>query len=367
MYYVTLPDVNPDSTEVGEYGRRLVFYLAMEEYVSRHLDEILMDRPTQNGSKEAFFIWQVSPTVIFGRNQVMEAEVNLPYCRENGINLFRRKSGGGCVYSDLGNIMLSCVSDSTDVAFTFDRFLRRLALCLRRLGLNAEPSGRNDVLVDGKKVSGNAFYLMQESSVVHGTLLFDSDFNALSKAITPSKAKITSKGVASVRQHVANVRDFLVGSDDVNVRKYADIREFKSFLVDFFCEQEKIVLTPEQVGEIEEIEKGYLDPAFLEGRRKDYGLEFRGKPENVGEVAVMIDMKGDKIDAVHLDGDYFLVSELGECAPSELDSMLSSRLRGCPLSRVEVEKALEGLQLSKIVRNLDEKKLSDLIFNTDNN
>ena len=87
MKHIVLPDNRP---------RRLVFYLAMEEYVARNLNE-----------KECFFMWQVAPTVIFGRNQVLETEVNLPYCQANNIAIFRRKSGGGCVYSDMGNIMLS--------------------------------------------------------------------------------------------------------------------------------------------------------------------------------------------------------------------------------------------------------------------
>ena len=137
-----------------ETERRLVFYLAMEEYVAAHLDEILGDRD----SREAFFHWQVSPTVIFGRNQVMEAEVNIAYCKEQGIKLFRRKSGGGCVYSDRGNIMLSFISGNTDVESTFGHFLGQVVTQLRSIGLNAERSGRNDILLDGRKISGNAFF-----------------------------------------------------------------------------------------------------------------------------------------------------------------------------------------------------------------
>lgn len=138
---------------VPEKERRLVFYLAMEEYVAAHLHTILADR----ADKEAFFMWQVSPTVIFGRNQVMEAEVNIPYCREHGVNLFRRKSGGGCVYSDKGNIMLSYITDTTDVAAAFEKYLDALSGYLSATGVNAYKSGRNDVMIDGKKVSAMPF------------------------------------------------------------------------------------------------------------------------------------------------------------------------------------------------------------------
>ena len=177
--------------------RSLVFYLAMEEYLARYTED------------EAFFVWQVPPTVIIGRNQVMAAEVNLPYCRANGIRVFRRKSGGGCVYSDRGNLMVSCVMSGKDVPFLFENYIRRLALCLRRAGLEAEVSGRNDILVSGKKVSGNAFFSIHGRNVMHGTLLFDCNLEQLENALTPSGTKLQSKGVSSVRQRVGCLRQFL--------------------------------------------------------------------------------------------------------------------------------------------------------------
>ena len=118
--------------------RPLVFFLAAEEYLARNSDE------------DCFLLWQVGPTVIFGRNQVMEAEVNMPFCREHGIRMFRRKSGGGCVYADKGNLMISAVSSGNDKPFIFEKFISALALALRRQGFDAWPSGRNDILVSGR-------------------------------------------------------------------------------------------------------------------------------------------------------------------------------------------------------------------------
>ena len=184
--------------------RSLVFYLAMEEYLARYTED------------EAFFVWQVPPTVIIGRNQVMAAEVNLPYCRANGIRVFRRKSGGGCVYSDRGNLMVSCVMSGKDVPFLFENYIRRLALCLRRAGLEAEVSGRNDILVSGKKVSGNAFFSIHGRNVMHGTLLFDCNPEQLENVLTPSGTKLRSKGVSSVRQRVGCLRQFLAASSQAS-------------------------------------------------------------------------------------------------------------------------------------------------------
>ena len=126
----------PDNDE-----RRLIFYLSMEEFAAREMDG------------EAFFLWQVSPTVIFGRNQLMEAEVNVPFCREHGIKMFRRKSGGGCVYSDWGNIMVSYIVKGEDVTATFNTFLQRLASALRDIGVDATVSGRNDIQIGGRKLT----------------------------------------------------------------------------------------------------------------------------------------------------------------------------------------------------------------------
>ena len=188
MKHVILPD---------DVRRSLSFYLAMEEFVAREIEG------------EAFFVWRVEPTVIFGRNQVLENEVNLEYCREHGVDVVRRKSGGGCVYSDLGNIMVSYISRRGDVSEVFDRYMTALTEALRALGVPAEKSGRNDILVEGRKVSGNAFHQLPDRSIVHGTLLYSTDLEALTEAIRPPVEKLQRHGVESVRQRVMNLSEYV--------------------------------------------------------------------------------------------------------------------------------------------------------------
>ena len=357
MTYIALPDESRT--------RRLVFYLAMEEYVAAHLDSLLKGRSL----KEAFFLWQVEPTVIFGRNQVMEAEVNIEYCKQNGINLFRRKSGGGCVYSDRGNIMLSYITDSTSVGFTFEKFLQRVALTLRHAGLNASTSGRNDVLVDGKKVSGNAFFLLPKSSIVHGTMLFDSDFDALSRAITPSQAKIESKGVDSVRRHVTNLRPYFMAAHTPWQRTLSDIRTFKHFLVKEFCglsseyeEGERIdyiILTSKDIEEIEKIEATYLDPAFLEGRNHRYCAIRNCRIEGIGEFEVKYQMSGGQIEECFVSGDYFSIRE-------GLEQCLTQALKGCRDNYEEVTGALRDVDLGQYVSGLTSEKLTENLYKQNN-
>ena len=229
MKNIVLPDTNE---------RSLAFYLAMEEFVAGQSEG------------DSFFVWRVSPTVIIGRNQDLEAEVNLGYCREHGVKVVRRKSGGGCVYSDMGNIMISYVSRRGDVSEIFDRYLSALTACLRSMGLNAEKSGRNDILVEGRKVSGNAFHQLPDRSIVHGTLLYDTDFEALEEAIRPPVEKLQRHGVASVRQRVENLKMFLDPARIASVEALAD------YLVSYFCDGE-VRLTEEQVGIIEEMASGF--------------------------------------------------------------------------------------------------------------
>lgn len=224
--------------------RRLTFYLALEEYLA------------QTAKEDLFFLWQVGPTVIFGRNQVMENEVNVPYCAEHGIDLVRRKSGGGCVYSDEGNIMLSYVTPGTNVDEIFGKYLDNITEALRALGFDAARTTHNDVLVGDRKVSGNAFFSLAHSSIVHGTMLYDTDFSALERAITPSEEKLSKHGVKSVRQRVANLR--ALGLE-------MDLESFKNYLISHFCDDD-LALGDEAIHEVEEIEKSYLDPSFLAGR-----------------------------------------------------------------------------------------------------
>ena len=234
MKHVILPD---------DIRRSLAFYLAMEEFVAREIEG------------EAFFVWRVEPTVIFGRNQVLENEVNLEYCREHGVDIVRRKSGGGCVYSDLGNIMVSYISRRGDVSEVFDRYMTALTEALRALGVPAEKSGRNDILVEGRKISGNAFHQLPDRSIVHGTLLYSTDLEALTEAIRPPVEKLQRHGVESVRQRVMNLSEYvalMTESDDALKSPEA----LEEYLVGYFTDGE-IVLNENDLEKIKLITDTY--------------------------------------------------------------------------------------------------------------
>lgn len=338
MIYIALPTTSAEEKDATRHegaGRRLSFYLAMEEHVARRL----------NTGDDCFFMWQTRPTVIFGRNQLIENEVNLDFCREHGIEMYRRKSGGGCVYSDMGNVMFSYVTRDENVNFTFNRYINLVALVLHRLGIEAKASGRNDVLIktpsaplsrgeaEWRKVSGNAFYHIPGHSIVHGTMLYDTNMENMVGAITPSNEKLVSKGVESVRQHIALLKDHT----DVT------LDEFKAFVRRNLCNSE-LTLTAEDIRCIEEKEQEYLSDEFIYGRNPHYSITRRKRLEGVGEMEARMELKNGVIKRINLLGDFFVVGDL--------DNQLLNRLRNVGLTEEALQEVLPN-RLDDIILHLD--------------
>lgn len=322
MKYLSLPD---NSTRI------LPFYLAMEEFAARII-----------GEDDIFFMWQVDPTVIFGRNQLIASEVNVDYCREHGIAFYRRRSGGGCVYADRDNIMFSYITRSDEVQTTFSAYTNAVAAMLRDLGLNATASDRNDVLIGQRKVSGNAFYHIPGRSIVHGTMLYDTNMEHMLNAITPSREKLTSKGVESVRSHITTLSEHLS----------MDIEDFKRHVRETLCDGE-ISLTADDVAEIERLTLPYLEPSFLWGNDPRYELTRGGRIEGVGTINVNMEMKHDIIHDLQLTGDFLPLCD----ARKEL----LSALHGVKLETQALRTALEGHDAGKWILNLTNEQLITLL------
>lgn len=330
--YVSLPDVRVE--------RSLVFYLAMEEYLARKF------------SGAFFFIWQTGPTVIFGRNQLLEAEVNVKYCNEHDIKMFRRKSGGGCVYSDWGNIMLSYVTPTASVEQAFDDYLSRLSSALCSLGVNAERSGRNDVLIDGRKVSGNAFYSLSSMSIVHGTLLYDTDLENMTSSITPPAQKLSSKGVDSVRSRIILLKECLNAFPETSDGERIEL--LKAFLKDWFCEEE-MVLNQEQVREIEEIESTYLDNDFIYGRNPEYSVEKTSRIDGAGTITARISVRKSRIASVEFSGDYFALKP-------GMETELADLLKGTEFTEEKVREKIGNFQTNQYIYKLETPEFIKLLF-----
>lgn len=320
MVYIQLPN---------EEERQLSFYLAMEEYVARETDV-----------RDAFFIWQVEPSVIFGRNQLIENEVNIGYCKRNGVRMFRRKSGGGCVYADKSNMMLSFITSSDYVCLTYNRYIMMVVEALRKIGIDARANGRNDIMIEGRKVSGNAFYHIPGRSIVHGTMLYDTDMRNMTACITPDDEKLLSKGVKSVRQHIALLKDYTTMSLD----------EIRESIIKSICDS-TLTLREEDIEKISNIEKEYLSEEFIYGNNPRYTLTRKRRIEGVGTIEARMEVKNGTIRDIDLKGDFFLTGDI---------DIIRKALKGKQLVKEQVVAALPD-NIGDIIMNLGKEEMAEVL------
>ena len=325
MKYILLP--KPDTIH------QLPFYFAVEEYVARHYTD-----------DDYFIGWRVNPTVMLGRNQLIDNEVNTDYCKEHKIDIFRRKSGGGCIYADKGCIQFSYISRAVNANEAFTAYMQRMADLLKGLKIDAQLSGRNDILINGTKVSGCAFYQLSNRSVLHNSLLFDTQLDHLSNALTPAKEKLQSKGVESVRQRVTNVATYT----------QLDILAFMDYVRQEMCGAEVLELTEDDMKGVAEIEKELASDDFVYGKNPKYSLVRKHRFEGVGTLEAHIELKNNIIGSINMVGDYFLLGDI--------DHDFLSLLKGCEFTREAVEERLENIDLSTIIRGLKQRQFLRLLF-----
>ena len=325
MKYILLP--KPDTIH------QLPFYFAVEEYVARHYTD-----------DDYFMGWRVNPTVMLGRNQLIDNEVNTDYCKEHKIDIFRRKSGGGCIYADKGCIQFSYISRAVNANEAFAAYMQRMADLLKGLKIDAQLSGRNDILINETKVSGCAFYQLSNRSVLHNSLLFDTQLDHLSNALTPAKEKLQSKGVESVRQRVTNVATYT----------QLDILSFMDYVRLEMCGAEVLELTEDDMKGVAEIEKELASDDFVYGKNPKYSLVRKHHFEGVGTLEAHIELKNNIIGSINMVGDYFLLGDI--------DHDFLSLLKGCAFTRKAVEEILQSIDLSTIIRGLKLRQFLRLLF-----
>lgn len=327
MKYILLPE-----TETTE-RHKLPFYFAIEEYVARQLP-----------NDEYFFIWQVGPTVMLGRNQLINNEVDTEYCKAHGIDIFRRKSGGGCVYADKGCLQFSYIKTDNSSTYNFKNYIHLITEVMNDLGFDAGTSGRNDVIIGDKKVAGAAFYRMGNKCVMHNTLLHSTDLNILSRCLTPANEKLESKGVSSVQQRVANITDFR----DISIDEIVSKARAK------LCGEDYIRLTDNDLTEIKEIEQRLSSNDFVYGNNPGYSVVRRLRIEDVGTLEARIELKNEIITRINLLGDYFLLGDL--------DRELLDKLRGLEFTRDAVYQVLYDINIERVILNLKMTQFLRLLF-----
>lgn len=312
------------------------YNMAVEEYVIKNLD------PTD----EYFFLWQNSPTVVVGKNQNTIEEVNVDYVKKNDIAVVRRLSGGGAVYHDLGNVNFTYVVDyRPEDLNSMKRFAMAVIKALEKLGIQAEFSGRNDITIAGRKISGNAQYRTKKRLLHHGTLLFDSDLEVLSHALNVKEQKISSKGVKSVKSRVANIKEYL--KQDVTVE------EFKQLLTKLIFEvegspYEEYIWTDQDLQNIQRLrDEKYSTWEWNYGSSPEFDLS-RSKRFEGGEVEVRMNVKEGIITDIIFFGDFMSMRDVAE---------VEKILQGKKYKEQDLKSALSAVNLKEYFGTISSEEL----------
>ncbi|WP_285767632.1 lipoate--protein ligase [Peribacillus sp. SI8-4] len=314
--------------------------LAIEEYALKHLD-----------IDETYLLFYINrPSIIIGRNQNTIEEINADYVDGNGITVVRRLSGGGAVYHDLGNLNFSFITkDDGDSFHNFKKFTQPVVETLEKLGIQAELSGRNDILAEGKKISGNAMFSTKGRMFSHGTLLFQSEMDHIVSALKVKKDKIESKGIKSIRSRVANIAEFL--------KEPMSIEEFRSFLLEnIFKDSGKVteyVLTEEDWAQIHKIsEERYQSWEWNYGKSPKFNLQ-NSHRFPVGSVDIRLEVNKGIIENCKIYGDFFGVGEVAD---------IERKLTGIRYEKDTISKALDEVDVQHYFGNVTKEEILALIY-----
>lgn len=313
----------------------------MEEYIL-----------TSSGIRDAVLFFYINaPSIIIGRHQNTIDEINTEFVRGKGIRVVRRCSGGGAVYHDLGNLNYSLISPgAVNTSGDFSALLHPILEALRELGLPAELSGRNDLTLDDAKFSGNAYYHNRFGSVVHGTLLFDSDLEVLSKALIPNPEKLASKGVKSVRSRVCCIKNALPDIPDTEALKTAIIRHFSGKIG-----LETMELTSADMEKAEALaNERYRNDSWNYGESPAYNLR-RAFHLPCGWIDVRAEIRNGKICDIRFFGDYFCSGEI-----SDMEKALS----GIPWEQEAVLQTLKAAGWDCCFPDISLKSFAGELFST---
>lgn len=321
-----------------ETGSQNPYYnLAFEEFVLTHRVE-----------GEYLLLWQNDNTIVVGQNQNTEAEINREFVEAHRINVVRRTTGGGAVYHDLGNLNYSFITDAGDAErLTMERFTRPVVEALRGLGLRAEASGRNDILVDGKKVSGTAQRLVRGRILYHGTMLFDANPSMVEGALRVDPSKFRSKSAKSVRSRIGNIR--------ASLPRDMELKEFWEYLKKSLSGDGMTAgrLTAEELSAVEELKRTKYDTwEWNYGRSPQYDLVNRRR-FNGGGLEVRVQVREGRITGVVFYGDFLSLSPLDG---------LTAALEGCEFRREAVAEVLDRFALGELFGGITGDEVLDTMF-----
>lgn len=318
------------------------YNLAIEEYLTK----------AEKYDQPILFLWQNDNTIVVGRNQNSAWEINLQKAQNDGVTIIRRNTGGGTVFHDLGNLNFSIIYTDKDnkAVSLFSEMLKPVISTLNEMGAAAEFSGRNDIVIKGKKISGNAMWKHKERFLQHGTILFNANLDKLTKYLTVDRSKILSKNIESIAARVTNVNQ--------EVENKIEIDEFMNRLIETYKKTDdvtEIVLTKDDLAAIEEIfKKKYCNPDWTFSKNETFSYRNKNRFEGKGTVEVLLEVKKGVIEDAKIYGDF-----LGFAGTEELEE----RLIGTKYNTKDLEKVLEEFDIKDIFgENFTNQDILDLLI-----
>lgn len=315
--------------------------LAIEEYLLKNMDV----------ERDPFLLFYINePSIIIGKNQNTAEEINTDYVDSNGIHVVRRLSGGGAVYHDHGNLNYSFITVDDGNSFrNFRKFTEPVVRALQSLGVNAELSGRNDLMAEGRKISGNAQFSTRGRMYSHGTLMFDTEVDAVVAALKVSKEKIESKGIKSIRSRVANISEFL--------KEPMTVEEFRSAILHSIFEGEEKVryyeLTDKDWEGIRQISKErYGNWDWNYGKSPKFNVKHSHRFP-VGGIDVRLQVENGTVQEASIFGDFFGVGDVSE---------IENAITGVKYERAALDEAISGFDIPKYLGGITKEEFLKLIY-----
>lgn len=298
-------------------------------------------------------LWRNRPTIVVGAFQNTFEEINEDFVKEHHIDVVRRTSGGGAVYHDLGNLCFSFIMEQEDFAcMDYGIFLKPVVRALRCMGVPAEVNGRNDLVVDGMKISGSAMRIYKNRLLFHGTLLYSSDLKILAHALNVKQDKLASKGIKSVRSRVTTISRYLP--------EQTGVLEFKAMLQKAFGEEAGMILYTPDEQELREIRSlahdKYKSFDWTYGKNPPAGLCHRQRFPG-GELTVQLLLEKALIAGIRFEGDF-----LGSMEQDNIIGLLT----GLPYGKESIEKALQNTDLTPYFGSITKKQLIGCIMGEEN-
>src|SRR5690625_3485208 len=316
--------------------------LALEEYVLQNFAE-----------SDTYLLFYINePSIIVGRNQNTVEEINTDYVEKNNIQVVRRLSGGGAVYHDLGNLNFSFITKDDGESFhDFEKFTKPVVEALNQIGVPAKLEGRNDLLVEGRKFSGNAQYATKGRMFNHGTIMFDSEVEHVVAALNVQSEKIKSHGIKSIRSRVANISEFL--EEKVTMDEFKALLIMYIFNVDYVSEVPRHELTDEDWEHVHNISnERYKKWEWNYGKSPAFNVRQSHKFDS-GLLDIRLDVKKGIIENCIIYGDFFGLGDV---------SVLENKLTGVRHERKAIEEALKDIDVPYYLGKISEEDLINLIY-----